>query len=250
MAIAGALAGLCGSLPAQDLILPPVKTTLPIENEAIPVVVTGVVSKVSAGADQALFRVKLNAGLEGLQEDATALLRDQLNQSNHCGERLSLERATLAAAVPAALLTAEVHFEKWACVKAFGREVTRKLIGGNGTILVKLSPAVGDGRSVKLVSEVVSVQADGPLGDALRSGSLGESLREKIRASLQSALEKGMNFEAVVPATLASVLAIRDVQFRDAGGGRLACEFLAEARLSAERMHAVMDQLKTLQNVR
>jgi hypothetical protein len=90
----------------------------------------------------------------------------------------------------------------------------------------------------------VSIEADGPLGDALRSGSLGDSLREKIRASVQSALEKAVNLEAALPPALAAVASIQSVQFRDMGGGRLASEVVGEAHLSSRQMHDVIQQLK------
>ena len=242
------LAVASGPMTAEDLALPPVKTVLQIDKELIPVTVTGVVSPivstVAAGADPGVFKLSLHVDLTGLQEHITGLLRSQLNQSNRCGERLMIEQAVLAPSAPAALLTANVHFEKWACAKAFGKELVKKLIGGDAAIQVRLTPTVEEHRSVKLESSVVSIQADGTLGDALRSGSLGDSWREKIRASLQSALQKAVNLQAALPPAFASVAAIQSVQFRDAGGGRLVSDFLGEVKISGEQMHALVDQWK------
>jgi hypothetical protein len=232
-----------GPLAAEDLTLPPVKTVLQIEKEPIPVTVTGFISKVPGGADQDAFKLDLDVDLGGLQEHLTGLLAAQLNQSNRCGERLSIEQATLAPSAPAALLTAHIHFEKWACAKAFCKELTKKVIGGNATLQVRLTPAVEARRSVKLDSTVLSIEADGTLGEALRSGSLGDSLREKIRSSLQSAVQKAVNFDATLPPALESVAAIQSVRFRDAGG-RLDCNFLGEVKISGEQMQAVIDQMK------
>jgi hypothetical protein len=233
-----------GSLAGQDFTLPPVKTVLQIQNEPIPVTVTGFVSKAPGGADQAPFKLSLNVDLAGLPDHIPGLLRTQMNQSNRCGERLSIEQATLEPSAPGALLTAHVHFEKWACAKAFGKELAKKLIGGNATIQARLTPAVEEHRSVKLESSVVSIEAEGTVGEALRSGSLGDSLREKIRSSLQASLQKAVNLEAALPPALEPVAAIRSVQFRNAGGGRLSADFLGEVKLSAEQMHAVVDQIK------
>jgi hypothetical protein len=118
------------------------------------------------------------------------------------------------------------------------------LIGGNATIQVRLTPAVEERRSIKLESSVVSIDADGTVGEALRSGGPGDSLREKIRSSLQSSLQKAVNLEGALPPALEPVAAIRSVQFRDAGGGQLAADFLGELKLSAEQMHALVDQMK------
>ena len=190
-------------LPAEEIPLPAVKTVLKIGEEPVPVIVTGTVSR--QPGDPGVSKLALGIDLAGLQEHITGVLRSQLNQNNRCGERLSVEQATLRPSDPAASLTANVHFEKWACAKAFGKELAKKLIAGNAVIQVRLTPVVEEHRSVKLESAVVSMDADGPLGDALRSGSLGETLREKIRSSLQATLEKAVNLEAALPPALASI---------------------------------------------
>jgi len=43
------------------------------------------------------------------------------------------------------------------------------------------------------------IQTDGSLGEVLRSGSLGETLQQKIRTSILSALDKGANLHAALP---------------------------------------------------
>jgi len=85
------------------------------------------------------FHLKMTADLADLQDHITALLQAQLNHSDHCGERLSVERATLDPAPPASLLTAYVHYERWACVKLFGKQSAQRLAGGNGVIPVTLT---------------------------------------------------------------------------------------------------------------
>jgi hypothetical protein len=229
---------------AENLVLPPVKTVLEIGKEPVPVTVTGVVYAKPAGADQDAFKLALHVDLAGLEEHITGLLAAQLNQSNRCGERLSIEKATLAPAAPASLLTANVHFEKWGCAKAFGRELAKKLIGGNAVIQVRLTPTVEQHRAVKLESSVVSVSADGTLGEALRSGSLGDSLREKMRSSLQSTLEKAVNLEAALPPVLAAVASIDSVEFQDAGGGRLTADFVGAVKMSGAQMRSVVERMK------
>jgi len=229
---------------AEEITLPPVKKNLQIEKEPVAVTVTGVVSRGAAGDDPGVFKLRLHIDLEDLQRHIGSLLASQLNQSNRCGERLSIEQAVLAPSAPAALLTAHVHFEKWACAKAFGKEMTKKLIGGNATVQVRMTPVVEDRRSVKLESSVVSVEADGTLGEALRPRPLGDSLREKIRTSFESSLQKAINLEAAVPPALEPVAAIQSVQFRDAGDGRLVSDLVGEVKLPAEQMRAVVHQMR------
>jgi hypothetical protein len=54
-----------------------------------------------------------------------------------------------------------------------GKERPNKPIGGNGVIEVKLTPTVDQGTTVRLVPVVGRIEADGALGELLRSGSLG-----------------------------------------------------------------------------
>jgi hypothetical protein len=226
---------------AEDLTfrIPPVKSSFTVENQSIEISASGFVSR--SGPD--LFQLKLDADLGSLQENITALLRPQVDRSNRCGERISLERATLAPMAPASLLTAYVHYEKWACAKAFGKEIAKKLVGGNGVIPVKLTPAV-DGNMVRLDPEVGEIQADGSLGEALRSGSFGADLRDKISAKLVSTIQKSTNLGTTLPPGLESVATIRSARF--AGNGeRLSLALEGEIRIQTEKIRALLQEMKS-----
>jgi hypothetical protein len=227
---------------AEDLMLtiPPVRTSLNIQNQPIGVTVSGFVSGVAAAGDSAAFQLSLKADLGDLQQNMTALLSSQLNRSETCGERLTINRATLAPNSPAGLLTADLRYEKWACAKVLGKKVVKRLVGGNGTVTVRLTPAVEENRTVKLQSEIGSIQADGSLGEALRSGSLGPALRDKIRTTLASALDKA-HLQGTIPAELQPLTAIRSAMFTD-GGGHLSLELAGEVRISAEQLRLLINQ--------
>ena len=162
-----------------------------------------------------------SADLADFQTHLTPLLQAQLNQSNHCGERISVEEAALVPAAPAARLTVRMHLEKWACFKAFGKENAKRLLGGDGTVQVLLTPAIEEGNAVHLNAEIGEIQADGSLGEALRSGSLGAALRDKIRDSLVKAVRKAADPGAMLPAQIQPFVHIQSVAFGDAGNNRL-----------------------------
>jgi hypothetical protein len=219
--------------------IPPVKSSFTVENQSIEISASGLASRI--GPD--LFQLKLDADLGSLQENITALLRPQVDRSNRCGERISLERATLAPMAPSSLLTAYVHYEKWACAKAFGKEVAKRLVGGNGVIPVKLTPAV-DQNTVRLNPEVGEIQADGSLGEMLRSGSFGADLRDKISEKLVSTIQKSTNLGTTLPPGLESVATLRSVRF--AGNeGRLSLAIQGELRIQTEKIRALLDQMKS-----
>ncbi len=113
-----------------------------------------------------------------------------------------------------------MHYERYVCTKALGKEIVKRLVGGNGVVEASLTPAVGDGHIV-LTAQVRKVDADGSLGELLRSGSLGDSIRTKIAASIESAVQKAANLKTALPAQVESSAAIKTVQFADGGAGRL-----------------------------
>jgi len=203
----------------------PVTTRLDVQGQLVEVTVSGTIMPVR----DALHAI-LSADLADLQRKLTPLVAAQLNQSNRCGERLTIQRVTLAPAAPSAMLTAAVHFEKWGCAKAFGKEIVKKLAAGDGAVAVKLTPEVAEGKSLRLAAEVVSIDASGPLADLLRSGSLGDAVREKIRASLVTALQKCTDFEATLPEVIEEHAVIGGAEFRDGGEGRLILQVESEIR--------------------
>ena len=226
------------------LAIPPARISLNVQNQPVAITVSGSVSGVATDRDAAAFRIALTADLSGLQQDITTLLSSQLNRSDKCGERLTIDRAMLVPRAPGSLLTAYLHYEKWACAKVFGKNVVKRLVGGNGVIAVGLTPSVEADRAIRLQSEIESIQADGSLGEILRSGSLGPTLREKIRTTLASAMDKA-KLEASIPAELQPVAVIQSAQFADRAG-RLCLDLSGEVRISADQLRSLIDQRKPI----
>jgi len=71
----------------------------------------------------------LTVDLGDFQEHLTPVLAAQVNRSERCGDRLSVEHAVIAPSAPSAVLTANVNFERYGCVKAFGKEIAKRLVG-------------------------------------------------------------------------------------------------------------------------
>jgi len=197
------------------------------------------ISAIASGSADA-FHLKVTADLLDLQDHITALLQAQLNHSDHCGERLSVERATLDPAPPASLLTAYVHYERWACVKLFGKQSAQRLAGGNGVIPVTLTPALADNHQVKLAPEVGRIEADGSLGQALQAPAIGDALRDKISTSIQSALEKAPSLTGTLPAVFEQTASLQKVRFASGNAGRLLLEVEGEVRLSASKIQELI----------
>jgi hypothetical protein len=221
---------------AEDIVLkiPPVKSSFDVKGQAVKITAWGAVSS----APEGLFKVALTADLSDLQDNIGALLASQLNRQDRCGERLSVDSATLVPASPGASLTTQVHYERWGCVKAFGREVVKRLMGGNAVITVRLTPSAGkDG--ISMASEVQKIDADGSLGEVLRSGSLGATLKEKIASSIESSVRKGLDLKSTLPPEVAAAVTLQNAQFASGAEGRLWFSLDGLVHLSAAQFQSL-----------
>jgi hypothetical protein len=155
--------------------------------------------------------------LGDFQEHLTPILAAQLNRSDRCGERLTVEKAVLA---PTGLLTANVHYEHFACAKAFGKEIVKRLVGGDAVVEVKLTPSIVEGH-IAMDAEVRKIDADGSLGEALHSGSFGDSIRQKIASNMESSVRKSADLKSALPEGVEKILTLESASFVDGGAGRL-----------------------------
>jgi hypothetical protein len=233
------------SLQAENLFfIPPITTNLKIEDQPVSITISGSVSTAPSDSG-ARLHLQLEADLSDLQRQIAPILRAQLNSDNRCGDRLSVAQVTLAPAAPASRLIAHVHYEKWGCAKAFGKEIVKKLIGGNAVLELCLTPVIESSGLLQLRAEVKSLDADGQLGEALRSGSLSAALQEKIRKSVVSAVEKSTQLSASLPAAVRELAALRTAEFAAGPEDRLRLMLTAQADLTAQQVEALSTQLKT-----
>lgn len=226
--------------------IPAVPISFTISGETVAFTISGEVSAPAPrrGESEQPVRLDLRADLADFQNHLTPLLQTELNQSNRCGERISIESATLTPAAPAGRLTVQLHFEKWACIKAFGKETAKRLLGGNGTVDVVLTPRVEEGAAVRLDAEVGNIEADGSLGEVLRSGTFGAMLRDKIREALLRAIQKSADLQAVVPAQARPFVTVQSIAFADGGGGRLSLNLAGRLLLPTAQVASVLEQLR------
>jgi len=225
--------------------IPPVKIPFKVKDQAVTITAWAMISMVAKDRDLDVFKLELSADLADLQQNMTSLLSSQLDKDEHCGERTTVERATLMPADPASLATVHLHYERWACVKAFGKQQARRLVGGNAVIPVKLTPGVGENHTeLRLAPEVGAIEADGPLGELLRSGTVGEMIREKIRTAILSAMQKGTNLSATLPPAAREYATIENAAFEDAGSGRLMVVLAGQVRITQEQVQMLSKQVK------
>jgi hypothetical protein len=235
-----ALSALYAAQPASEPLLriPPVRTSINVENQPIEITAWGTVFATPAHS----LRLETTLDLGNFQDNLTPIMRAKLNESDKCGTRMSVDRAVLTATAPSSVLTANLHYERYGCVKALGKQIVKRLVGGNAVVTVNLTPSV-DQNHITLTAKVLKIDADGSLGEVLRSGSVGESIRKKAAESIESAVRKAANPKATLPPALEEAATIQTVQFADDGRGRLWLNLMADVHLSPEQLQDLQKRL-------
>jgi hypothetical protein len=213
----------------DTLKIPPVKTSLALEGQAVALTLWGAISPAHLSA---------TVDLGDFQDHLTPILAAQLNRSDKCGERLTVQKAALA---PSGLLTANVHFERYGCAKAFGKDIVKRLVGGDAVVEVMLTPGVADNH-IAMDAEVRKIDADGSLGEALHSGSFGDSIRQKIATNIESSVRKSADLKSALPAGVDAVATLRRIQFADGGDGRLWLTVDGDLHLDKEQFEGLSKQ--------
>jgi hypothetical protein len=224
--------------------IPTVKNTVNFVNQPVAITTSGTISKAVGEAGQNTFAMELTADLSDLQQTITDVLHTKLDTSDRCGERIALETAAFTPQEPIGLVVAQLHYERWTCGTLFGRESMNEMVEGSGTIEVKLTLAVADDGTLQLLPQTARVDAEGLVGDLLRSDALGNALRDKISDAVLSTLQQGADFKAALPAGARSYATLRRAKFQGTGAGKLLAVFDGDIRVSNENLSAVTRELQ------
>jgi hypothetical protein len=221
--------------------IPRVKNSVNLGGQSISITTWGEISAGVAEGGQNTFKLQLTADLSDLQNEIGDLLRAQLNKADRCGEQIAVRSASLAPQEPASLVVVQLHFERWAC---FGRDTVNEMAEGNGTIEVKLTPAVGEDGTLQLRPEVGRISAEGLVGELLRSGSLGEAVRDAVAQSILTVMRQGGDFKVMLPDAAQGYATLRRAQFQGTGSGKLIAVWDGDIRVSDEKATALTSALK------
>jgi hypothetical protein len=116
-----------GYASGQSLIfkIPPVKIPLDIKDQHVTVAVSALITMISKDRGLDVLKLELTADLSDLQQNMTGLLSSELDKDDRCGDRIAIESATLTPLDPASLAVVQLHYERWACAKVFGKQETK-----------------------------------------------------------------------------------------------------------------------------
>ena len=226
---------------AQDVTfnLPAVKDRADVGSRSITVVASGVLSQTEARGDLRTFRLDSNLDLTDLQQNITAIMNAQLREGSACGERLGLRSANILPAPPASVLVLQLHFERWLCA---GRSSPTELAESDGSVTVKVTPSVQNS-TLTMAATFSRIDASGMMADDLRSGDLGDDLRDKVAKLLLLAVQSGVDFKSTLPESLQNAASLDSAKFQDGGAGILRMVLSGQVQLSNEQATLLANQL-------
>lgn len=220
--------------------LPQVKTMVSIGRQPVPISVSGVLSQIAVQDGQRTFQLVLIADLSQMQQNITDLMRAQLETSAACGERLAIRQAALTPAAPAGLLTLWLHYERWICT---GQRTATELAEGDGEVEFKLTTTLDQPNTLKVAAAFGRIDASGMFGEALRSGSLGDDLRDQVAQSVLSAARAASDFKIALPLALQNSATLQTAKFQALGVGGLGVVLAGRVDLTNEQTAQLASQL-------
>lgn len=228
----------------QDLTftLPTVKSPVSVGGQAVELTISGELTQVSAQGSQRIFKLELSSALTDVQQNITGIMRSALNSSPQCGERIAVRQAELTPESPAALLVLQLHYERWACGEIAGQTMANELAQSDGGVELKLTPAL-DKSGLKLAAEFQRIDADGMMGESLRTGALGDDLREKVSESLIPALRAGADLKTTLPPAVQNSAMLESMSFQDTGVGAVSAVLDGQIQISGEQANLLASQL-------
>jgi|SRR5580704_2677887 hypothetical protein len=229
----------------QDLAftLPQVKRPVSIGSQTVDVTVSGELTQLSAQNSQRIFKLQLVTGLPEVQQNISGIMRAQLDSSGQCGERIAVRQAMLTPATPASLLVLQLHYERWACRGMTGQTMRSELAESDGRVEMKLTPSLDKSGALQLAADFQRTDASGMMAESLRSGMLGDDLRDKVSQALVAALRAGADFKATLPPAVQNSATLQSVKFQDSGAGVLSVALEGQIQISDEQASQLASQL-------
>jgi hypothetical protein len=103
--------------------------------------------------------------------------------------------------------------------------------------------------SLNLVTEFSRINA-AAMGESLRSGDLGQELREKLNQSFLLLLKTGVNFQNSLPLALRDIAVVQSAKFQDVGVGKMSIVLNGQLELSDEQVSHLASELNQAQFAR
>jgi hypothetical protein len=222
------------------LNLRPVKSSMNFSGRDVEITTSGAISKAVLQTVPDSFHLELITDMSDLQRNLSQVLRTQLDRSDSCGEQIAVRTAVLSASGPASVAQVQLHYERWSC---FGKGISNEMVEGDGTIFVKLTPSIAEDGTLHLIPVIGRVDAPGAVGEQLKSGALGEMVRDKIAESLLAVIERATDYKTVLPAPAQGKVTLHNARFEGTGTGKVSMILDGDVVISHDSLTALANQL-------
>jgi hypothetical protein len=219
------------------------KNPVVLKDQTFVVVTSGALTQTAAAEGRRTFRFEMDSDLTNMQEGLTEILRTQFRKEAECGESLTIRQAMIVSASPASSLSLLLHYERWLCSRGPGSSGAQELAEGDGSVDLKITPVVAKANSLTFKTEISRMGASGVMAESLRSGDLGDDLRDKLNQAMTAAVLAGANFPNVLPPAVRDLAELQSAKFQDAGGGKLGIALEGRLEASDEQINAMATQL-------
>jgi hypothetical protein len=222
------------------LNLRPVKSSMNFSGRDVEITTSGAISKAVLQTVPDSFHLELITDMSDLQRNLSQVLRTQLDRSDSCGEQIAVRTAVLSASGPASVAQVQLHYERWSC---FGKGISNEMVEGDGTIFVKLTSSIAEDGTLHLIPVIGRVDAPGAVCEQLKSGALGEMVRDKIAESLLAVIERATDYKTVLPAPAQGKVTLHNARFEGTGTGKVSMILDGDVVISHDSLTALANQL-------
>jgi len=114
-----------------------------------------------------------------------------------------------------------------------------------------LTASAGDRNALKVTAEIARVDTSGMLAESLRSGSLGDDLRDAASQLLLTAIQAVGDFKATLPAAIQNIAVVQNARFQDTSPGVLGVTLEGQVQISngqATQLAAQLNQALSAQS--
>lgn len=222
--------------------LPAVKSTARIGSGVVRLISAGQLSQTAVEGRQRTFKLQLTADLSDLQQNITELLRAEVDRSDRCGERVTVQQAMLSPASPASALFVRLHYERWICTRLGGQTSTNEIAESDGSVEMQLTPMLGKS-GAEISSQLGRIEGSAMMADAVRQGRLGDDLRDTAGRLLLSCIQAGTDLKTALPSAVQADAVLQNAKFADGGAGSLIVVLEGQAQISDEQANLLASQL-------
>lgn len=190
----------------------------------------------------------VDSDLTALQNGLPPIMQRYVNRNDDCNEIINVHTISLAPQGNALRVYAAGHYEDWECpwTEVLGMRIDggkHRIFEQDGDATILLTPQT-NGDVIWMSVEVVRMNANGLLGELLRTDLFGPWIRDMILQSVPQTIQLGSIQQQLPPELRGFPIRLTRAAFYDRGSGRLGLRASATITVSPEFAETVWERLQ------